>query len=71
VVERGDHLEVAPVGQRQHEVAGAEGRVQPAVGEPCTEARTEPLRARSEAFFTGYVGQVIEVHAAMVTDHTS
>ena len=43
VVECGDDLEVGATGEGEHEVAGAETRVDATVGEAGTEARSQPL----------------------------
>jgi hypothetical protein len=45
MVERADDLEVAPVSERQDEVAGAERRMQPTVDERGAEPRADPLDA--------------------------
>ena len=62
VVERRDDLEVDAVREREQEVAGAEARVQPAVTKTRTECGAQPLRAGTETFGSGGVGEVVESH---------
>ena len=64
VVERRDDLEVAAVGQRQHEVARAEGRVDAAVGEARAEPGAEALHAGPESLRAGGVADMVETHDA-------
>ena len=66
-----DDLQVAAVGERQDEVAGAERRVDAAVGERGAEPGAEPLHAGAEPLGPGCVGEVIQSHAAMVTYATA
>ena len=63
VVERGDDLEVGPASQREDEVAGAEARVQTAVGEGRTEGGPDPLDRVGEVLDGGGVRDMIEAHA--------
>jgi hypothetical protein len=68
MVERLDGLDVTAVGQREHEVARAERRVDATVGEPGAEPRTQTLDAGRQAFGTRGVTEVVEPHAHIVTD---
>ena len=71
VVQRSDDLEVDAIGQRQHEVAGAEARVQATVTEAGTQRLPQSLGARTDAFGAGGVGQVVESHVSTISLPTS
>src|SRR6266496_159944 len=66
VIENVDHFEVAAVVQPEHEVARAERRVDAAVGECGTEARTKALHARRQSLGPRRVGEVVESHPLIV-----
>ena len=67
VVQRRDDLEVDTVRQREHEVAGAEARVQTTVVESGTERRAESLGGGTEPVRTGRVGEMVESHVSTIS----
>jgi hypothetical protein len=68
VVERLDDLEVGVVGHRQDGVAGAEPRVDPAVGELAPEEATDAVRGGVQAVGTRGVREVVQAHAESVSE---
>ena len=68
MIEHADHLDVAAIEQRQHEVAGAEGRVHTTIGERGPEARAEPLNTGRQSLGPRRVGEVVESHPPIVDD---
>ena len=62
MVERRDHLDVAPPGERQDEVARPKLRVATTVLKRCAEVGTDPLHDVGELSGVTGVGHVIKPH---------
>ncbi len=62
MVEHRDHLEVGPGRQRQHHVAGAEPRVEPAVAELLAEQLADAVSGALQSIGACCVRDVVEAH---------
>jgi hypothetical protein len=67
MVENANHLQVAVVREWQHEIPGAEGRMNPTVGEGGPQPGAEPLHRRGETVGSSRVREMVQTHRIMVS----